>query len=281
MVSSDRNCAIEPAAELPAEAGTIRYAAVLEYDGTKFAGWQRQQHAVTIQQAVEEALAAVAAHPIEVVCAGRTDAGVHAVHQVIHFDSTAVRSSTAWIRGANSHLPGSIRLWWAEPVAPDFHARFKALSRRYRYIIASRPVLPALYRDRVAWTYKPLDAERMHQAGQALVGEHDFSSFRAAECQAKHARREIYSLSVQRRGDLLYLDVEANAFLHHMVRNIAGVLMAVGSGEQPVQWAAEVLAARDRRLAGVTAPPQGLYLVGVRYPAHYGLPEPGAGPVFS
>lgn len=258
-----------------------RYAAVVEYDGADFAGWQRQRHAHTVQQAVEEALAAVAAHPIEVVCAGRTDAGVHALHQVIHFDSHAYRPSIAWIRGTNSHLPESVRLLWVNEVSPDFHARFKAQRRAYRYIIASRPVRPALLRQRAAWTYKDLDAERMHQAGQLLVGEHDFSAFRAAECQAQHARRQVFQLSVLRRGDYLYLDVEANAFLHHMVRNIAGVLMAVGAGEQPVEWVGEVLAGRDRRLAGVTAPPQGLYLVGVNYPAEYGLPPAGPPPVFS
>lgn len=258
-----------------------RYAAVVEYDGAGFAGWQRQRHADTVQQVVEEALGAVAAHPVEVVCAGRTDAGVHALHQVIHFDSHASRANIAWIRGANSHLPGSVRLLWANEVPLDFHARFKAQQRAYRYVIASRAVRPALQRQQVAWTYKPLDAERMHAAGQLLVGEHDFSSFRAAECQAKHARRRVSRLSVLRRGDYLYLDIEANAFLHHMVRNIAGVLMAVGAGEQPVDWVGDVLAARDRRLAGVTAPPQGLYLVGVTYPDHYGLPASGALPVFS
>lgn len=269
------------AAQAHAAPEQLRYAAVVEYDGAGFAGWQRQQHARTVQEAVEAALGTVAARPIEVVCAGRTDAGVHAVHQVIHFDSPVSRPSIAWIRGANSHLPNSVRLLWAEQVAPDFHARFKAQSRLYRYIIASRPVRPALHWERVAWTYKPLQAPRMHAAGQRLVGEHDFSSFRAAECQAKHPRREVLSLSVQQRGELLYLDIEANAFLHHMVRNIAGVLMAVGAGEQPEEWVSTVLAARDRRVAGVTAPPQGLYLVGVRYPAQYGLPSPGPGPLFS
>lgn len=269
------------ASEARAAAGLLRYAAVVEYDGTGYAGWQRQQHADTVQQAVEEALSAVAAQPIEVVCAGRTDAGVHALHQVIHFDSLVSRPKIAWIRGTNSHLPNSVRVLWADRVAPDFHARFRAQSRLYRYIIASRPVRPALHWSRVAWTYKSLQAERMHAAGQQLVGEHDFSSFRAAECQAKHPRREVRSLSVQQRGDFLYLDIEANAFLHHMVRNIAGVLMAVGAGEQPEHWVGEVLAARDRRLAGVNAPPQGLYMVGVRYPAQYGVPAPGPAPVFS
>lgn len=264
-----------------AQPGQHRYAAIVEYSGAAFAGWQRQRHAMTVQEAVETALAAVAAQPIEVVCAGRTDAGVHATYQVIHFDSGAARPASAWVRGANSHLPHSVRLTWAGEVAADFHARFKARQRAYRYVIASRQVRPALQHELVAWTYKTLDAERMQAAGLALIGEHDFTSFRASECQASHALRRISRLDVSRHGDFLYLDIEANAFLHHMVRNIGGVLMAVGAGEKPVEWVSEVLAARDRRLAGVTAPPQGLYLVKVDYPPCYGLPPPGLLPVFA
>lgn len=261
--------------------GWYRYAAIVEYAGTAFAGWQRQQHAMTVQEAVEAALSAVAAQPVEVVCAGRTDAGVHAIYQVIHFDSPVARPSVAWVRGANSHLPLSVRLSWAGEMAADFHARFKARQRSYRYVIASRNVRPALHHAYVAWTHKALDAERMQTAGQALLGEHDFTSFRASGCQAKHPVRTISRLEISRQGDFLYLDIEANAFLHHMVRNISGALMTVAAGERPVEWVGEVLAARDRRLAGVTAPAQGLYLVNVLYPAHYELPPAGQPPAFS
>lgn len=264
-----------------AQPGQHRYAAIIEYLGIGFAGWQRQQHAETVQGEVERALSIVAAQSVEVVCAGRTDAGVHATYQVIHFDSEVSRSAIAWIRGANSHLPKRIRLLWAAEMPPDFHARFQARQRSYRYIIASRHVRPALQNKHVAWTYKVLHEQRMQAAGQALIGEHDFSSFRASECQASHPRRRISRLTVSRRGDFLYLDIEANAFLHHMVRNIAGALMAVGAGDQPVEWIAEVLQARDRRVAGVTAPAQGLYLVGVVYPRRFKLPPPGPPPVFS
>jgi tRNA pseudouridine38-40 synthase len=264
-----------------AQPGQYRYAAIVEYSGAAFAGWQRQQHAATVQETVENALAAVATQPIAAVCAGRTDAGVHAIHQVIHFDSEVARPASAWVRGTNSHLPRSVRLTWAGEVAADFHARFKARQRAYRYVIASRPVRPALLHEQVAWTYKALDAARMQAGGLALLGEHDFTSFRASECQASHALRKVSRLEVSRHGDFLYLDIEANAFLHHMVRNIGGALMAVGAGERPVEWVGEVLAARDRRLAGVTAPAQGLYLVNVDYPAHYGLPPAGPPPAFA
>jgi tRNA pseudouridine38-40 synthase len=258
-----------------------RYAAVVEYDGAAFAGWQRQRHARTVQQAVEQALSRVAAHPVTVVCAGRTDAGVHATHQVIHFDTAVLRPLRAWIRGTNSHLPASVRVVWVAEVPADFHARFKAQRRAYRYVMVSRDVRPALYDRRAAWTHKPLAAERMHAAGQALVGEHDFTSFRAAGCQAKHPRRQVHRLAVTQRGGFLYLDIEANAFLHHMVRNIAGVLMIIGAGERPVEWAGEVLAACDRTRAGVTAPAEGLYLVKVCYPELYGVPEAGLLPAFA
>jgi len=259
----------------------MRIAAMVEYDGAGFAGWQRQRHARSVQAAVEEALSRVANEPIAVTCAGRTDAGVHATAQVIHFDTDARRPERAWVLGTNSHLPESVRILWVREVDPGFHARFSAQARAYRYVIASKPVRPALHRERVSWTYKALDAARMHAAGQCLLGEHDFSSFRAVACQAKHPIRRIDHLSVSRDGDYLYLDIEANAFLHHMVRNIAGVLMTIGSGEQPVEWARQVLEARDRTQGGVTAPPEGLYLVKVTYPAEFGIEARGELPAFA
>ena len=249
----------------------MRIAMGIEYDGSRFSGWQRQPHAGSVQAALEHALSHVADHPVEVVCAGRTDAGVHATAQVVHFDSAAVRSLRGWMLGTNSNLPPEVCVTWAQHVEPDFHARFSAIGRQYRYTILNRPMRPALLRDRVSWDYRPLDADRMDEAGRVLIGKQDFSSFRALACQAKHPVREIYSLDVRRSGDFIYLDVAANAFLHHMVRNIAGTLMAVGCGDRPVEWVAEVLAARDRALSGVTAPAGGLYLVQVRYPARFGV----------
>ncbi|RUQ34027.1 MAG: tRNA pseudouridine(38-40) synthase TruA [Candidatus Competibacteraceae bacterium] len=251
----------------------MRVALGVQYDGAGFRGWQAQQPGVrTVQTTLEQALAKVAAHPIRLICAGRTDAGVHGVGQVAHFDTTAIRSARAWVLGGNAHLPDDLSLNWACEVPDDFHARFSALARRYRYLILNQPQRSALWQGRATWHYRPLDAERMHQAGQALLGEHDFSSFRAAECQARHPIRELRELTVQRRGNGLVLEVEANAFLHHMVRNIAGVLMAIGSGEQPIAWAQQVLERRDRTQASVTAPAAGLYLLAVRYPEQFELP---------
>ncbi len=247
----------------------------VQYDGAGFQGWQAQRPGVrTVQACLEQALARVAAHPVKLICAGRTDAGVHAAGQIAHFDTLAVRSARSWVLGGNAHLPMDLSLSWAREVAEDFHARFSALTRRYRYLILNQPQRSALWRGRASWCYRPLDAERMNEAGQALVGEHDFSSFRAAECQARHPIREIRELTVRRRGDGLVLEMEANAFLHHMVRNIAGVLMAIGAGDRPVEWAREVLERRDRTQAGVTAPAEGLYLLAVRYPERFGLPAP-------
>lgn len=252
----------------------MRVALGVQYDGASFRGWQAQQPGVrTVQSTLEQALSKVADHPIRVVCAGRTDAGVHGVAQVVHFDTVAVRSTRAWVLGGNALLPLDMSLAWACAMPDDFHARFSALARRYRYLILNQPQRSALWSRRATWCYRPLDATRMHRAGQALVGQHDFSAFRAAECQAKHPFREIYELTVQRYGDGIVLEVEANAFLHHMVRNIAGVLLSIGAGDQPVEWAQEVLERRDRTQAGVTAPADGLYLLAVRYPEQFGLPE--------
>lgn len=251
----------------------MRVALGVQYDGSGFRGWQAQQPGTrTVQIALEKALSRVADHPVRVVCAGRTDAGAHGVGQVAHFETTAVRSERAWVLGGNAHLPLDMNLNWARQAPDDFHARFSALARRYRYLILNQPQRSALWRGRAAWHYRPLDVERMQIAGQALVGEHDFSAFRAAECQARHPIRDIHELILHRQGDGVVLEVEANAFLHHMVRNIAGVLMAIGAGDRPIEWAQEVLERRDRTQAGVTAPAEGLYLLAVRYPERFGLP---------
>ena len=205
--------------------------------------------------------------------AGRTDAGVHALGQVAHFDSEALRDPRNWLLGINSNLPADIAVVWVRETDESFNARFSARARTYRYGILNRAVRPALHATRLSWFRRPLDAARMHAAAQALVGEHDFSAYRAQACQARHPVREIESIAVTRAGDEVWIEVTANAFLHHMVRNIVGVLMAIGSGERPASWAGEVLATRRRALGGVTAPPQGLYLVAVRYPQRFGLPD--------
>ena len=251
----------------------MRVALGVQYDGAAFLGWQAQPAGVrTVQSSLELALSKVADHPIKLVCAGRTDTGVHGVAQVAHFDTHAMRSARSWLLGGNAHLPSDVSLNWVCEAPDDFHARFSALTRRYRYLILNQPQRSALWWQRATWYYRPLDTDRMHTAGQALIGEHDFSAFRAAECQARHPIREVLELTVQRRGDCVALEVEANAFLHHMVRNIAGVLLAIGAGDQPIEWAQEVLEQRDRTQAGVTAPADGLYLLVVRYPERFGFP---------
>lgn len=253
----------------------MRIALGIEYDGTSYNGWQRQKTGLGVQQRVEEALTIVANENVAVVCAGRTDTGVHATDQVVHFDSQSERSNRGWLLGANSNLPADISVNWAKPVNEEFHARFSATTRRYRYVILNRPHRSALHRDRAWWVYEPLDAERMHAAAQHLLGRHDFSAFRAAGCQAKTAVREISQISVSRRDDWLTLDVTANAFLQHMVRNITGTLAAVGKGEQEIDWFTSVLESRDRKAGGIAAPPHGLTLVGVGYPESFGLPAAG------
>ena len=250
----------------------MRIALGLEYDGSRFHGFERQPGRRTVQGVVEEALARVAAAPVRVVCAGRTDAGVHAVGQVVHFDARASRPLRAWVRGTNAGLPPDVAVCWARLVDDGFHARFLALRRRYRYVIVNRSTRPALLAERAAWEYRPLDARLMHLAARHLAGEHDFSSFRAAGCQARHPVRRVHRIEVARTGDRIVIDVHANAFLQHMVRNIAGTLATVGAGERDPDWVASVLAARDRRAAGVTAAACGLYLVGVDYPEGAGVP---------
>jgi tRNA pseudouridine38-40 synthase len=260
----------------------FRYALALEYAGAAYRGWQLQAHdqVPTLQAEVERALSVIANHPVQVVCAGRTDAGVNASHQVIHFDSWARRDQRAWVLGTNCHLPDDISIKWATRVPGCFHARFSARERRYRYLIYSAPSRPAIMAGGVTWTHRPLEVERMQAAARHLLGEHDFTSYRAAGCQARSPVREVRKLSVYRSGRLLVIDISANAFLHHMVRNIAGVLMAVGAGERDPDWAREVLQARDRRQGGVTAPPDGLYFVDVRYPEVFRLPPAEVGPSF-
>ena len=253
-----------------------RIALGLEYDGSAFRGWQAQADALGVQTPLEQALSQVADQAIEVSAAGRTDAGVHASMQVVHFDTQAVRTGRGWILGANTNLPPQISVLWAQEVPPGFHARYSAMARRYRYLILNRGSRPALDALRVSWIREELDAPRMHEAAQLLLGEHDFTSFRATECQSRTPMRCVYRIAVKREREFVVLDITANAFLHHMVRNIAGVLIAVGVGERPVEWAAEVLAARDRKQGGITAPPNGLYLAGVRYAESLRLPSEGS-----
>ena len=259
----------------------MRIALGIEYDGSGFKGWQVQRPGVrTVQGELETALAKVAAHPVRLSCAGRTDTGVHATGQVVHFETSAEREPRNWVLGSNVNLPPDVAVHWAKPVADDFHARFLAQSRSYRYLILNHPTRSALLTGRATWSHRPLDADVMHLAGQALVGTHDFSSYRALGCQAKSPVRTLHGLSVGRHGDMIELRVHANAFLHHMIRNIAGVLMAIGRGEQPVSWAAEVLELRDRTLGGVTAPPDGLYFERVWYSEEHAIPPPPTFPLF-
>jgi tRNA pseudouridine38-40 synthase len=249
----------------------------LEYDGTDFAGWQSQPHTRCIQDVVEEALSFVAGHAVTAICAGRTDRGVHAAAQVIHFDTEAVRTPRAWVLGTNTRLPRSIALQWAGEPAPGFHARHKAIRRVYRYCILNRSERSALTHRRAAWIVNPLEAPVLHAAAQCLIGEHDFSSFRSVQCQSPTPMRRVERIEVTREGDYLWLEIAANAFLHHMVRNIVGTLLKVHSEPDPGAALAEVLAARDRRRGGATAPPEGLYLWRVEYREGSGVPEPRAG----
>lgn len=255
-----------------------RYKLTVEYDGRPFHGWQRQKNGLSVQEALETALQALSGIVVTVQGAGRTDAGVHAAMQVIHFDTPATRTERGWVRGATTNLPAQVSVLWAREVPDAFHARYSALARTYRYVILNRPARPAIEADRVCWVRDPLDEVRMRTAAAHLVGEHDFSSFRAAECQARTPMRNMHEIEVQRTGEHIVITVRANAFLHHMVRNIAGLLIAVGSGERSTDWSAEVLAAHDRTKGGVTAPPGGLYLTGIRYTPSLGLPSEPADP---
>ena len=251
----------------------MRIAAGVEYDGTAYNGWQKVSSGIGIQAVVEKALTRVANHDVEVHCAGRTDAGVHASGQVFHFDTTSSRSERSWLLGANSNLPDDIGLNWVHPVPDSFHARYSATARTYRYLLLNRLVRSPLCRTRAWWVYETVDTVRMQAAARYLVGEFDFSAFRAADCQARHAVRELREMEVIRQGDWIIFTVTGNAFLQHMVRNIVGTLVAVGKCEYPPDWVAEVLKSRDRRQAGVTAPAAGLTLIDVVYPDDFQLPD--------
>lgn len=252
--------------------GATRVALGIEYDGTAYCGWQTQPHAPSVQDNVQAALSLVADEPVTCIAAGRTDTGVHATGQVIHFESRAERSGRAWVMGLNANLPADIAVRWARPVSQQFHARYSALWRSYRYRILNRPIRSALERNAAWWVYGAVDVAAMAQAAQLLLGQHDFSAFRAAACQAKTAIRTVFRLDVCREGELIVIDCQANAFLHHMVRNIVGSLMRVGQGEAEPAWVGRILAGRDRRLSGMTAPACGLTLNGVGYPPEFGVP---------
>ncbi|WAJ69198.1 tRNA pseudouridine(38-40) synthase TruA [Catenovulum adriaticum] len=258
----------------------MKFALGIEYDGARYSGWQRQQNVPSVQQALEEALSKVVNKTIVVTCAGRTDSGVHATAQVVHFTTDVQREIKALTLGVNANLPKDIAVKWAQIVDDSFDARYSATARRYRYVIYNNPLKSAILPQGITHCYHDLDATKMHQAAQALVGEKDFTSFRAAHCQSNTPFRNIHQVSVTRIGEYIVIDITANAFLHHMVRNIAGSLMEIGKGEQAVNWISELLIAKDRTLAAATAKPNGLYLVRVFYPDSLNIPVVPMGPVF-
>ncbi|MFA5914840.1 MAG: tRNA pseudouridine(38-40) synthase TruA [Burkholderiales bacterium] len=255
----------------------MKIAIGIEYDGSNFHGWQSQPSGDTIQDQLERALASIAGEPVRLAAAGRTDTGVHALAQVAHFETAAARPESAWVRGVNTLLAPAVAVQWAAPVTADFHARYSAISRSYRYVLYNHPVRPALHHGRVGWFHLPLDAEAMRAAMAYLVGEHDFSAFRSSECQAKSPVRALRSCTLEQRGPLLCFEFCANGFLHHMVRNIVGCLVYVGKGKYPPGWLAEVIKGRDRRQAAPTFAPDGLYLAGVEYAPGWGLPAFASG----
>lgn len=258
----------------------MRVALGVEYDGSSFHGWQRQNEVISVQQRLEEALSRVANEPIKVTCAGRTDAGVHATGQVVHFDTQSYRPERAWTLGINTYLPASVAVRWVKEVDDSFHARFSATARRYRYLIFNNNFRSGILPSGITHVHGPLDHELMHQAAQNLVGKHDFSSFRAVDCQAKTAIRTISHINVSRMGEYILIDVQANAFLHHMVRNITGTLLTIGRGEQPIDWTSKLLEVKDRTVSGARAKPNGLYLVNVTYPSKFFIPSLNMGPLF-
>lgn len=246
----------------------------IQYDGRSFQGWQSQSHGLTVQDTLQKALSRFATVPIQVQCAGRTDTGVHALEQIVHFDAPMVRDTHAWVRGTNTFLPESVSVRWAHTVEPEFHARFDAYRRTYHYLIYNHPTRSPIWSGRAGWYHKPLDAQKMHLAAQDLVGEHDFSAFRASECQANTPIKTLYQIKVERFGDCILLSITANAFLHHMVRNLVGSLIYIGSGKKPVEWLQFLLQQKNRALSAPTFSAAGLYLSAIHYPEHYELPAP-------
>ncbi len=274
-----RNCEIKPGMDFPAE--MHRVVVGVEYNGAVFNGFQKQASTSnTVQAYLESALSKIANEPITGVCAGRTDAGVHAWEQVFHFDTLAQRPDKAWVQGVNCKLPDTIRVRWAKTVESSFHARFSASARTYRYVIYRGDVKPACFSSFVTWISYTLDIERMHEAAQSLVGEHDFSAFRSSQCQANSPVRRVEYVEVKSSGRFIVMEIKANAFLHHMVRNIAGVMLEVGRKAKPVQWSQDILAGRDRTKSAATAHPWGLYFVRAHYDNCYGLPQGHYGPLF-
>ncbi len=251
----------------------MRVALGVSYNGSAYQGWQSQSSGLTVQDKLEKALGIFTAQPVSTLCAGRTDAGVHALMQVVHFDTDRQRDAHSWVRGVNANLPRDIAVQWAQAVPDAFHCRASATSRRYAYVLLDAPVRPSVDMGRVGWSFRPLDAAAMQQAASYLLGEHDFTSFRASQCQARSPIKNMLAISVTRRGAYWRFEFEANAFLHHMIRNIMGCLVAIGQGKKPEQWMATVLAARDRKAAAPTFSPNGLYFLGPRYAAHWGIPD--------
>ncbi len=251
----------------------MRIALGLSYNGSGYEGWQSQLSGKTVQDQLEKALGQFAAQPLRTLCAGRTDAGVHALMQVVHFDTALQRELPSWVRGTNAFLPRDIAVQWAHLVPDEFHCRGSAISRRYAYVLLESPVRPSVEAGRVGWVYRPMDEAAIRAAIGHLIGEHDFSSFRAAQCQAKSPVKTISRIDISRQGPYWRFEFEANAFLHHMIRNIMGCLVAVGQGLQAPDWLAEVIAARNRDAAAPTFSPDGLYFLGPRYETRYGLPE--------
>jgi tRNA pseudouridine38-40 synthase len=274
LLSADAHFNNCPGANWHSLSWVVRIALIIEYDGSGFCGWQSQPSRGSIQDALEAALTKIACKPIRVVTAGRTDAGVHAAYQVVHFDTQVHRPMTSWVRGANAFLPGSVSVLWAAQTPDDFHARYCAVERSYLYLLLNHPVRPGLYHGKIGWFHLPLDTETMRTAAESLLGEHDFSAFRAAECQARSPIRNITKIGVERQGDIVAFEFRANAFLHHMVRNIVGCLVYVGKRRYPPEWVGQLLEGRQRREAAPTFPPEGLYLMGIRYDDRWKIPKP-------